>query len=55
MNSEMNEFDLRVDASPNLRRAKKEFSRVGFGYMIFSGMSVIVSIAIQIADRKSVV
>lgn len=49
MNNEMNEFDLRVEQKKDLRKAKKEFSRIGFGYLIFSGLSIVVSLVIQIA------
>ena len=49
MNSKVNEFDLRVTSEIERKNAKKDFSRIGFGFVIFSGISVLVSLVIQIA------
>lgn len=49
MNNDINEFDLRVTSDIEQRRAKRDFSRVGFGFLLFSGIALLVSLIIQIA------
>ena len=49
MNNDINEFDLRVTSDIEITNAKKDFSRIGFGYFAFSGLALLVSLVIQVA------
>ena len=49
MNNDVNEFDLRVASDIEQQKAKKDFSRIGFGYLVFSGVTLLVALVIQIA------
>ena len=49
MNNDINEFDLRVTSDIEMEKARKDFSRIGFGYLAFSGLALLVSLVIQVA------
>ena len=49
MNNDVNEFDLRVISDIERQNARKDFSRIGFGFLLFSGIALLVSLIIQIA------
>lgn len=49
MNNDVNEFDLRVTSDIEMEKARKDFSRIGFGYLAFSGLALLVSLVIQVA------
>ena len=50
MNDGYNDFDLRVECEERFDTTpvKKEFSKIGFGLLIFSGITLLVSIIIQL-------
>ena len=50
MNDGYNDFDLRVECEERFDTTpvKKDFSKIGFGFLIFSGVTLLVSIIIQL-------
>ena len=50
MNSEFNNFDLRDEREEkfDIAPVKKDFSKIGFGFLIFSGITLLVSLIIQL-------